>query len=78
MAQTATALLSSNSIIPDGSAVGIVHFDTDAETKAAITVIESQADRDSLLLAVPTEADGASTSIGDGLAKCRQVNFGFM
>ena len=57
----------------NGSVVGIVHFETDAMTKAFITLLETEDDRNYLLDAVPIDADGG-TSIGDGLELCHHVS----
>lgn len=59
--------------LQNGSAVGIVHFNTDAVTAAEVMQVNSQADKDVLLAAVPTQVTG-STSIGDGLLECQQVS----
>lgn len=58
--------------VQDGFSVGIVHFDSNAQTVAAIQEVTGPAVRSRLLQAVPTSA-GGGTNIGDGLTTCQRV-----
>ena len=70
LSQTVTAFISQ--YVPEGGAVGIVQFDSFASVLAKITEIITDEDRQNLLDAVPTIADGG-TNIGRGLDTCHMV-----
>ena len=61
-------------IIPDGSQVAIVKFSTAAQVSHPLVTITSPAHRESLVRALPIEADG-NTCIGCGLLKGIEVSF---
>ena len=57
----------------DGTAVGIVSFNTAATTNAPMTELTGSAVRSDLASKVPTVADGG-TGIAHGLQRCQSVN----
>ena len=70
MSQTVKDFIST--YISNGTAVGIVQFNSRAYESAPIRVITSENDRNNLIASVPTYADGG-TYIGSGISKCREV-----
>ena len=70
MSQTVKDFIST--YITNGTAVGIVEFDSRAYERAPIRVIKSEVDRNNLIASVPTSA-GGGTNIGAGINKCREV-----
>ena len=60
------------SCIETGSSLGIVQFNTNATALSPMIEINTEADRQKLIQALPRQADG-KTSIGAGLEKGLQV-----
>ena len=59
--------------IADGSAVGIVEFDSSAYIRSHMVVIRNDNDRQSLKNTLPTTPDGG-TAIGAGILKAIEVS----
>ena len=63
------------SCIETGSSLGIVQFNTNATALTPMVEINTEADRQKLIQALPRQADG-KTSIGAGLEKGLEVGNG--